>query len=69
VMFDLRQIGFAGALHDPVAALVFCTPANVACSVINGRVVVREGRCVTVETEVLCETHQRLARELVQAAR
>jgi 8-oxoguanine deaminase len=69
VLFDLRQIGFAGALHDPVAALVFCTPANVACSIINGRVVVREGRCVTVETDVLCETHQQLARELAQAAR
>jgi len=67
VLFDLRQIGFAGALHDPVAALVFCTPANVAYSVINGRVVVREGRCITVETAPLRETHQRLARELAQA--
>jgi 8-oxoguanine deaminase len=26
VMFNLHQIGFAGALHDPVSALVFCTP-------------------------------------------
>ena len=30
VAFDLRQLGFAGALHDPVAALVFCSPAQVA---------------------------------------
>ncbi|HVL75696.1 MAG TPA: 8-oxoguanine deaminase, partial [Noviherbaspirillum sp.] len=47
VMFGLDSIGFAGALHDPVAALVFCAPAQVACSVINGRVVVRDGRCTT----------------------
>ncbi len=26
VTFRLDQIGYAGALHDPVAALVFCTP-------------------------------------------
>ena len=38
VLFNLNQIGFAGAWHDPVAALVFCTPSNVAASIINGRV-------------------------------
>ena len=26
VAFDLRGVGHAGALHDPVAALVFCQP-------------------------------------------
>ncbi len=61
VLFDTRQIGFAGALHDPVAALVFCRPANVAYSIINGRVVVREGHCTTVETGLVIERHQRLA--------
>jgi len=65
VMFDLNQIGFMGALHDPVAALVFCTPANVAFSVIHGRVVVRDGRCVTIDTEANGVRHQALAHSLV----
>ena len=65
VMFDMNQIGFMGALHDPVAALVFCTPANVACSVIHGRVVVRDGRCVTIDTEANGVRHQALARSLM----
>ena len=69
VLFDLDQIGFAGALHDPVAALVFCTPSNVACSIINGQVVVRDGQLVTVEAELVRERHNWLARELVEAAR
>jgi len=64
VLFDTRQIGFAGGLHDPVAALVFCAPVNVATSIINGKVVVREGRCVTVDTGPLIERHQILARRL-----
>jgi cytosine/adenosine deaminase-related metal-dependent hydrolase len=68
VLFDLEQLGYAGALHDPVAALVFCTPSNVAYSIINGRVVVREGVCTTLETGVLRERHNRLARELAEAA-
>jgi 8-oxoguanine deaminase len=66
VAFDLRTIGFAGGLHDPVAALVFCAPAGVALSVINGRVVVKEGRMTTVDLPVLIETQNRLARALVQ---
>jgi cytosine/adenosine deaminase-related metal-dependent hydrolase len=42
VAFDLRQVGFAGALHDPVAALVLCAPAGVCVRVVNGRVVGRD---------------------------
>lgn len=66
VMFDMRQIGYAGALHDPVAALVFCTPSNVACSIINGKVVVRDGRCVTIDTDANIRRHQQLARVLAE---
>jgi cytosine/adenosine deaminase-related metal-dependent hydrolase len=68
VMFSRNQIGFAGGGHDPVASLVFCTPSNVTVSVINGRVVVRDGRLVTIELGVVMENHNRLARQLVQAA-
>jgi 8-oxoguanine deaminase len=64
VAFDLRGIGFAGALHDPVAALVFCAPASVALSVINGKIVVKDGQLTTVELPLLIETQNRLARVL-----
>ncbi len=69
VAFDLRQPGFAGALHDPVAALVFCAPSQVSLNVINGKVVVREGRLTTLELPPLLERHNRLARSLGEAAR
>ena len=67
VAFDLNQIGFAGGLHDPVAALVFCAPASVALSVIDGRVVVKDGRLTTLDLPLLIERHNRLARDLVNA--
>ncbi|NUU04088.1 8-oxoguanine deaminase [Herbaspirillum robiniae] len=69
VLFDTRQIGFAGGLHDPVAALVFCTPSNVAWSIINGRVVVREGQCATIDLGCVLERHNALSLELAEAAR
>jgi cytosine/adenosine deaminase-related metal-dependent hydrolase len=64
--FDLRSVGFAGAHHDPVAALVFCAPAQAAYTVINGRVVVREGHLATVDLPMVLEQHNRLAARLVQ---
>ncbi|MCF4124550.1 8-oxoguanine deaminase [Methylobacterium sp. SyP6R] len=65
VAFDLRGLSLAGALHDPVAALVFCAPPGVALSVVNGRIVVRDGRLLTLETERLAERHNALSRRLV----
>ncbi len=63
--FDLRGVGFAGGLHDPLAALVFCAPPQVAYSVINGKVVVRQGQLQTLDLPVLLERHNRLAKVLV----
>ncbi len=65
VAYDVRGLEFAGALHDPVAALLFCTSTNVAYNVTNGRVIVREGRLTTLEIEPLIERHNALARALV----
>ena len=68
VMFQLDQLGFAGALHDPVAALVFCTPANVNHSIINGKVVVKDGILQTVDLPLVLERHNRLAGKLALAS-
>ena len=43
VAFAVDDLRHAGALHDPVAALVFCGAGDVGTAVIDGRVVVREG--------------------------
>jgi len=65
VAYDVRGLGYAGALHDPVAALLFCTSINVAYNVTNGRVIVREGRLTTLEIEPVIERHNALARALI----
>jgi cytosine/adenosine deaminase-related metal-dependent hydrolase len=68
VSFDLCQHGFAGALHDPVAALVFCAPSQVSTSVIDGKVVVRHGQLTTVDLGPIVERHNRLAGQLISMA-
>ncbi|SAL62951.1 hydroxydechloroatrazine ethylaminohydrolase [Caballeronia peredens] len=68
VSFDLSQPAFAGALHDPVAALVFCAPSQVSTSVIDGKVVVKEGRLTTLDLGAVLARHNRLAGELANRA-
>ena len=65
--YRLDTLGFAGgAVHDPLAALVFCQPPNVAFSVINGRVRVRDGQLVDVDLPPLIARHNAIARALVR---
>ena len=68
VTVPLDEIGLAGAQHDPLAALLFCQVPRVRHSIIDGRVVVRDGRITTVELPVLIERHNALAAQLAQAA-
>lgn len=65
VSVPLDEIGMAGALHDPLAALMFCHVPRVAHSIVNGRVVVRDGQLTTVDLPRVIERHNRLAAALV----
>jgi cytosine/adenosine deaminase-related metal-dependent hydrolase len=68
VSVPLDDIGLAGALHDPLAALLFCHVTRVKHSIVNGRVVVRDGQLATLELPRLIERHNRLAAGLLAAA-
>jgi 8-oxoguanine deaminase len=65
IALRLDRLAYAGALHDPLAAAIFCAPQTVDYSVINGRVVVEQGQLTTVELEPLIERHNRISRALV----
>ncbi|RME88999.1 MAG: 8-oxoguanine deaminase [Anaerolineae bacterium] len=66
---NLNRLDYAGALHDPVAALVFCQPVRVDYTVVGGRFVVKEGHLVTVDEADLVERHNRAARRLLEETR
>jgi 8-oxoguanine deaminase len=69
VLFDLDTLGFAGgAVHDPVGSLLLCASPQADYTVVNGKVVVREGHLDTVDLGPLMELHNRLALQLAAAA-
>jgi 8-oxoguanine deaminase len=65
VAFSMDRIEYAGALHDPVAALLFAAPATVDHNYVHGRAVVKEGNMTGVELPALIERHNRAASELL----
>lgn len=66
--FDLRQLPFAGGLHDPVASVVMCGPMNVSLSVINGKIRVTGGRIKGIDVMDLIDEQNRLAKGMIERA-
>jgi cytosine/adenosine deaminase-related metal-dependent hydrolase len=65
VAINLNRLDYAGALHDPLAAVVFCQPRGVDWNVVHGRVIIKNGVLQTVDVPRLVERHNRAARRLV----
>lgn len=63
---SLNRLDYAGALHDPVAAVVFCQPQNVDYNVVHGKVVVNKGKLVGLDLPKHIEAHNRAARRLLE---
>lgn len=68
IAINLNQLEFAGALHDPVAAIVFCSPVHVDYTIVHGKTIVQEGVLTTLDVPVLVEEHNRAARHLLRGA-
>ena len=65
VLFDLNTLGFAGgAVHDPVGSLLLCASPMAHYTVVNGRIVVREGQLDTIDVGPLLEQHNAFAVQL-----
>jgi 8-oxoguanine deaminase len=69
IAFDLDTLDYAGARHDPLAALVFCAPQKVKWAVVNGQVRVWEGEIQGIERRPLIRRHNELSREMLERAK
>ncbi len=66
VALDLNRPEFAGALHDPVAAVVMCATSQVDQSWVGGRRIVENRSLRGVDLGALIERHNRLSLGLVE---
>ena len=63
----LDKLGYAGALHDPVAAVVFCAPVNADYTVVGGKFIVKDGHLMTEDIHKLVQEQNIAAERLLSA--
>jgi cytosine/adenosine deaminase-related metal-dependent hydrolase len=68
VAFRVDDLGHAGAMGDPVAALMTCAPAQAWLSIINGRVVVENGGLVGIDIGRLVKRHNMASMGMLKRA-
>jgi cytosine/adenosine deaminase-related metal-dependent hydrolase len=68
-MISMDRLEYSGGQHDPAGAIIFGAAMNpVDYSIINGKVVVENGKILNLnEKELICE-HQKLSNELILKA-
>jgi 8-oxoguanine deaminase len=62
---DVDRVDYAGALYDPVAAILFCAPQKADYTFVHGRCVVKEGHLTTLDLAPLIEHHNRIAQAML----
>ncbi len=62
---NTSRIDYAGALHDPVAAAIFCAPVKVDFTVVGGKLVVEQGELTTLDLPKHVELHNQAASRLL----
>src|SRR3990170_1997604 len=62
---NLNRLEYAGAQHDPAAAVLFCQPVRVDYTVVGGKFIVKEGQLATVDEQKLIERHNKAAKRLL----
>ena len=65
IAINLNRLDYAGALHDPLAALVFCQSRNVDWNVVGGRVIVKDGQLQTIDLPRHVQKHNAAAARLL----
>ena len=71
VAFDLRSVSYAGASSDPLAALLLCgSESRAALTLVNGHVVVKEGKLASFdEGDIIANAGATAARLMSTAER
>jgi cytosine/adenosine deaminase-related metal-dependent hydrolase len=65
---NLSKLEYAGGLHDPVSALIFCAPVRADYTIVAGKIIVKDGNFIKLDLPELVERHNRAARRLVNGS-
>jgi 8-oxoguanine deaminase len=65
IAVNMDKLDYAGALHDPVSALLFCQTHRVDWNIVHGNVIVENGQLITQDVEEIVRQHNKAATRLL----
>lgn len=66
IAINLNRLDYAGALHDPVAATIFCNSVNVDLNVVGGQIIVQNGHFLPFDLPGHIQKHNQTAKRLLE---
>ena len=66
IAINLNRLEYAGALHDPLSAVLFCAPVKVDYNIVGGKYIVKQGELVTLDLPNHIHKHNAAARRLME---
>jgi len=66
IAINTNRLEYAGAQHDPLAAVLFCNAVNVDVNVVGGKIIVKDGVLQTLDLPTHIEKHNRAAARLME---
>jgi cytosine/adenosine deaminase-related metal-dependent hydrolase len=66
-LINTKRLGFTGGLSDSVSALVTSGDSQIVdITIVNGKIVVREGRLVTIDEEKVVEKANKISQKMIK---
>jgi len=66
-LINTKRLGFAGGLSDSVSALVTCGDSQIVdITIVNGKIVVRDGRLITIDEEKVVENANKISQKMIE---
>ena len=66
-LINTKRLGFAGGLSDSISALVTSGDSQIVdITIVNGKIVVRDGRLVTIDEDKVAENANKISQKMIE---
>ena len=66
-LINTKRLGFVGGLSDSISALVTCGDSQIVdITIVNGKIIVRDGRLVTIDEEKVAEKANKISQKMIK---
>ena len=69
ILIGTKKIGYAGGMHDPVAAILFSGNSHIVdTTIVNGKILVQDGKLLNLDEEKVIDRANKIASEMLKRA-